>query len=268
MPEKLTLEGPEATDEKNKEPITSTSEEDDNTNVKVGEVSGIHQGKEKMDENDDVFEKVEEKITDKVTDEESKDGKKSEGKNKEDDADANNEDDKKSKNKKGRKKEWPCSVCDINIERNDYSIPCKACGNYVHLQRCAGYKDYREGNEKGQFFRCSTCVRKRVSIPIDKPKRGPGRPRLNTVPRFLMFKDIPRVNRKRKTTEKEELPVKVSPVKKKNKNDEDEETSAINDLEKQTETETKSNTNTKTNDKTTATEKKQQLIIQPKTKIK
>merc|ERR1711913_117614 len=124
------------------------------------------------------------------------------------------------------------------------------------MGRCAGFKDTREGNEKGQFFRCSTCVRKRVPIPIDKPKRGPGRPRLNTVPRFLMFKDIPRVNRKRKTTEKEELPVKVSPVKKKNKNDEDEETSAINDLEKQKVTETKSNTNTKTNDKTETTEKK------------
>merc|ERR1711874_751371 len=183
------------------------------------------------DENVDVFEKVEEKITVKVVDEESKDGKKSEEKNKNDDADANNEDVKKSKNKKVRKKkEWPCSVCDRNVESNEYSIPCKACGNYVHLHRCAGFKDVREGNEKGQFFKCSTCVRKRVTIPINKPKRGPGRPRLNTVPRFYTFTEIPGVNHKMKTTEKEGLSVKVSPLKKKKKNDEDEETSAaIND---------------------------------------
>merc|ERR1711874_210944 len=100
------------------------------------------------DENVDVFEKVEEKITVKVVDEESKDGKKSEEKNKNDDADANNEDVKKSKNKEVRKKEWPCSVCDRNVESNEYSIPCKACGNSVHLQRCAGFRNVREGNEK------------------------------------------------------------------------------------------------------------------------
>ena len=76
MPEKVTLEGPEATDEKINEPITVMSEEDDDTNIDEGEISGIHQ--ENMDENVDVFEKVEEKITVKVVDEESKDGKKSE----------------------------------------------------------------------------------------------------------------------------------------------------------------------------------------------
>merc|ERR1711954_485801 len=124
--------------------------------------------------------------------------------------------------KKGKRKIseiYLCAVCNKNITST--CIPYKACLNYVHLSSCTNYKDAKDAKAHGEFYRCPNCVKNDISIqitPEDKTeKRKPGRPRIQTTPGEIRRTSLSDLTWKRKKTEYEGLPNKLSPLNKKNK---------------------------------------------------
>merc|ERR1712144_151886 len=73
----------------------------------------------------------------------------------------------------------------------------------------------------GDSYRCPNCVNNNISIqttPEDKTeKRKPGRPRIQTSPGVIRRTSLSDLTRKRKKTEYEGLPNKLSPLNKKNR---------------------------------------------------
>merc|ERR1711915_1093454 len=157
--------------------------------------------------------------------------------------------------KKGKRKIteiYLCAVCNKSI--TSASIPCKACLNYVHLSRCTNFKDVKDAKAHGEFYRCPNCVKNDISIqitPEDKTeKRKPGRPRIQTSPGVIRRTSLSDLTRKRKKTEYEGLPNKLSPLNKRNRIQR-KETQDKNKLEEKQEDQTKSienNVETKKNE--------------------
>merc|ERR1711989_200792 len=85
---------------------------------------------------------------------------------------------------------------------------------------CTNFKDAKDTKAHGEFYRCPNCVKNDISIqitPEDKTeKRKPGRPRIQTTPGEIRT-SLSDPTRKRKKTEYEGLPNKLSPLNKRNK---------------------------------------------------
>merc|ERR1711954_85034 len=168
------------------------------------------------DDDDDVF--IEEEV-DKKTENKKESGSKISTK-KEDKGNKNKTN--KRTLKKGKRKIseiYLCAVCNKSITST--SIPCKACLNYVHLSRCTNFKDAKDAKAHGDFYRCPNCVNNNISIqttPEDKTeKRKPGSPRIQTSPGEIRRTSLSDLTRKRKKTEYEGLPNKLSPLNKRNR---------------------------------------------------
>merc|ERR1712240_811203 len=171
---------------------------------------------ESEDDDDDVF--IEEEVD-----------KRSENKKESGSKISTEKEDKGNKNKtnkrtlkKGKRKIseiYLCAVCNKSITST--SIPCKACLNYVHLSRCTNYKDAKDAQAHGEFYRCPNCVKNDISIQITREdkteKRKPGRPRIQTSPGEIRRTSLSDLTRKRKKTEYEGLPNKLSPLNKRNR---------------------------------------------------
>merc|ERR1711915_868767 len=171
---------------------------------------------DESDDDDDVF--IEEEV-DKRTENKKESGSKV----------STEKEDKGNKNKtnkrtlkKGKRKIteiYLCAVCNKSITST--SIPCKACLNFVHLSRCTDYKDAKDAKAHGEFYRCPNCVKNYISIqitPEDKTtKKKPGRPRIQTVPGEIRRTSLSDLTLKRKKTEYEGLPNKLSPLNKRNR---------------------------------------------------
>merc|ERR1711917_79261 len=114
--------------------------------------------------------------------------------------------------------------------------------------------DAKDAKAHGEFYRCPNCVKNDISIqitPEDKTeKRKPGRPRIQTSPGVIRRTSLSDLTRKRKKTEYEGLPNKLSPLNKRNRIPR-KETKDKNKLEEKQEDQTKSienNVETKKNE--------------------
>merc|ERR1711874_317898 len=178
------------------ESITDRSRAQENNNDKA---EGKIDGKDK----------VEEVVEDSSKEERSDEKKDNEGKEDTENTQTQIPNNKKKKTEKEQQEECPCCVCGINITCR--SMYCQACEGHCHLRRCSGLKDEREGKALKKSYRCPKCVKNNVEIAI-KQNRGRGRPRLLTAPDATMALRAA----KRKSTENEGLPKKLSPLKKRN----------------------------------------------------
>ena len=95
----------------------------------------------------------------------------------------------------------PCIMCEVNVNIGK-SVPCKDCKKYIHLkEKCSGLESEEQYNLD---YRCPRCIN-----DTDEPEINNN---LNE-----LIENVKTNGRKRKTTENEGLPEKLSPFKKINK---------------------------------------------------
>ena len=108
-----------------------------------------------------------------------------------------------AKGKKTSKMEpTPCGICNMNVNKAK-SVHCKRCNRWCHLSKCTEEKTEKKYKENEENFRCLNC-KSREALTNEEKEDKPNE--------FLNDQmNGNRKNAKRKTTEYEGLPEKVSP---------------------------------------------------------
>ena len=95
----------------------------------------------------------------------------------------------------------PCGTCRRNLNQWR-SVLCRECNMYIHLQKkCSGLESLKQYNTD---YRCPRCLNNGDVAEINNNQNE-------------QIERVKTAGRKRKTTEKEGLPLKVSPMRKVNK---------------------------------------------------